>query len=172
MTKNRSATRTQTRTVDPHHTGGEPIGGITDMPASEVVVSERGPGRFTEQITIGRHVLTADEPAGIGDDAGPDPYGLLLAALGACTAMTIRMYADRKGWTLDAVTVDLHHHKVHAEDCADCDQRTSLIDHIERTVHLTGGLSDAQRARLLTIAEHCPVHRTLLSGPRIQTTLA
>lgn len=144
------------------------------VPAGEgqVVVAERGTGRFAQVIRVGeRHTLLADEPIGIGDDTGPSPYDLLLAALGACTSMTMRMYADRKGWPLEDVAVKLTHNKVHADDCAACETETGTIDVIARALVIEGPLDDAQRAKLLEIADKCPVHRTLHSETLITTEL-
>jgi putative redox protein len=135
-----------------------------------VTVLESGSGTYTQQITAGRHQFLADEPQPIGDDAGPTPYDLLLAALGACTSMTVRMYADRKGWALERVRVTLRHSRIHAKDCADCETTKGLIDHIERDVELTGDLDDTQRQRLMAIADRCPVHQTLTSEVHIATT--
>ncbi len=110
--------------------------------------------------------------AGVGGtDTGPSPYGLLLAALGSCTSMTLRMYADRKKWPLQGVTVHLHREKVHAEDCAECETRVGCIEQIERRIELAGPLDESQRQRLLEIANMCPVHRTLKAETQITTTL-
>jgi putative redox protein len=137
-----------------------------------VTVTEDGSGGYTQQIVAGHHRLVADEPRPIGDDRGPTPYDLLLAGLGACTSMTVRMYADRKGWPLERVRVTLRHSRIHAEDCADCAPSASgRIDHIDRDIELSGDLDDAQRQRLLLIAEQCPVHRTLTSEVDIATSL-
>ncbi len=137
-----------------------------------VVVREAGTGRFAQEIAAGRHVLRADEPAPAGDDSGPTPYDLLLAGLGACTAMTVRMYAARKDWPLERVAVSLRHEKIHAADCADCETREGRIDRIERRLTLAGELDEAHRARLLEIANKCPVHRTLTGEIKIITDLA
>lgn len=127
---------------------------------------------FAQQVRVGRHALTGDEPlAAGGTDTGPNPYDLLLAALGTCTSMTLGMYARRKQWPLESVTVRLSHQKVHAEDCADCDVKVGLLDRIEREIELVGALSAEQRARLLEIADKCPVHRTLTSEIAIATRL-
>ena len=136
-----------------------------------VIVTETGSGTFTRQITAGRHELIADEPTPIGDDAGPTPYDLVLAGLGACTSMTVRMYADRKGWPLERVRVTLRHSRIHAKDCADCGTSTGFVEHIDRDIELSGDLDDSQRQRLLDIAERCPVHRTLTSEVRTVTSL-
>jgi uncharacterized OsmC-like protein/pimeloyl-ACP methyl ester carboxylesterase len=135
-----------------------------------VVVSGKGPSRLAQHITAGPHHLVADEPAPAGDDTGPTPYDLLLAALGACTAMTIRLYAQRKQWPLADVTVSLRHSRIHAEECASCETQAGLLDRIERIIQLDGDLDDDQRKRLLEIADRCPVHRTLQSEILIDTT--
>lgn len=136
-----------------------------------VVVSENGRGPYGQRITAGRHVLSADEPAPVGHDTGPSPYDLLLAGLGACTAMTLRMYAARKKWPLESVTVSLRHARIHATDCAECATQTGHVDRVERTIGLTGDLDAQQREKLLGIADRCPVHRTLQSEVDVRTTL-
>jgi putative redox protein len=145
-----------------------------DAASSEgtVIVTATGAGSYTQQITAGHHRLVADEPPPIGDDIGPTPYDLLLAGLGACTSMTVRMYADRKRWPLERIRVTLRHSRIHAKDCADCETTNGWIDHIDREVELTGDLDDTQRQRLLLIAERCPVHQTLTSEVRIATSLS
>ena len=138
---------------------------------SEVIV-KGGPKGFAQEIVSGTHRLFSDEPVTQGGtDKGPSPYELLLAALGSCTSMTLRMYADRKGWPLEGVSVRLRHEKIHAEDCAECETREGLVDFIEKDLSLEGPLDDAQRQRLLEIADRCPVHRTLISEIRIETRL-
>ena len=138
-----------------------------------VLVREAGAGRFAQDMLVGGHRLRADEPLAIGgDDSGPGPYDLLLAGLGACTSMTVRMYADRKGWPLERVAVTLRHDKIHAQDCADCETREGKLDRIERALSLGGPLDDEQRRRLLEIADKCPVHRTLHSEVLIETALS
>ncbi len=137
------------------------------------VVAESGEGPYAQAINAAGHALRADEPEQHGGhDSGPGPYDLLLAALGACTSMTLRMYADRKEWPLEKVTVRLEHAKVHARDCAECETREGKVDRIGRVIGLEGALDDAQRARLLEIAERCPVHRTLHSEVWVETSLA
>jgi len=137
-----------------------------------VVVTDSGVAPFGQALLDGRHVLAADEPRGVGgQDSGPSPYELLLMALGSCTSMTLRMYAGRKQLALDRVVVRLKHAKVHAEDCADCESKTAMIDRIERQIELIGALDAAQRARLLQIADMCPVHRTLQGKVDIRTAL-
>ena len=141
--------------------------------AGEVVVAETRVGRFTEEIAVGHHRLAADEPRDAGgDDSGPGPYDYLLAALGACTAMTLRLYAERKGLPLARTVVRLSHAKIHAQDCADCETREGMLDRIERLIELEGPLDDTARRRLLEIADKCPVHRTLTSEVKIATKLA
>ena len=136
-----------------------------------VVVSDAGTGPYGQRIAVGGHQLIADEPTVVGGaDHGPTPYDLLLASLGACTAITVRMYAERKGWPLRNITVRLRHQRIHANDCASCETSTGQLDHIEREIHFEGELSDEQRARLLDIAERCPVHRTLHSEVLVSTT--
>jgi putative redox protein len=146
---------------------------MTTEPSAEgtVTVTESGPGKYTQQIAVGSHQFAADEPAPIGDDAGPTPYDFVLAGLGACTSMTVRMYADRKGWPLERVRVTLRHSRIHAQDCADCETKKGFIDQIDRDIELTGDLDDSQRQRLLAIAEQCPVHRALTSEIQISTSL-
>jgi putative redox protein len=144
-----------------------------DAASSEgtVSVTEAGTGTYTQQITAGHHRLVADEPRPIGDDTGPTTYDLLLAALGACTSMTVRMYANRKDWPLERVRVTLRHSRIHAEDCAECETTSGWIDHIDRDIELAGNLDDTQRQRLLDIANRCPVHQTLTSEVHIATSL-
>jgi putative redox protein len=136
-----------------------------------VIVTGKATG-LAQEISIGRHRLTADEPiAAGGTDTGPGPYELLLAALGSCTSMTLALYARRKQWPLEAVTVRLRHSRIHAADCASCETHEGMLDQIERDVELVGDLDAGQRARLLEIANMCPVHRTLTSQIAIQTRL-
>ncbi len=140
--------------------------------ARAVIVSGRATG-FAQEIVVGPHRISADEPtAAGGTDTGPSPYDLLLAALGACTSMTVAMYARRKQWPLRAVTVRLHHAKIHATDCETCETKEGFIDRIGREVELVGPLEEAQRSRLMEIANRCPVHRTLTSEIDIRTRLA
>jgi uncharacterized OsmC-like protein/alpha/beta superfamily hydrolase len=137
-----------------------------------VLVAERGTGAYTVAITAGPHTWLGDEPASVGgDDLGPAPYDMLTAALGACTAMTLRMYAQQKKWPLDRVSVALKHAKIYATDCATCETKTGKIDRIERLVTIEGDLSAEQRQRLLEIADKCPVHRTLHSEVNVVTRL-
>ena len=127
---------------------------------------------FVQEITAGRHQLRSDEPVSAGGtDRGPTPYDLLLGALGSCTSMTVGMYARRKQWPLRRVTVHLSHSRVHARDCAVCENEQAMLTVINREVEFEGTLSDEQRARLLAIANRCPVHITLESKIEIRTTL-
>lgn len=146
-------------------------------PTAPVVVAETGQGTFLNHVVVGSHQFLADEPESVGGfDAGPSPYDLVAAGLGACTSMTLRLYADRKGMTLDRVAVEVSHGRVHADDCAVCDEATPAsgnhIDHFERVIHVEGDLSDDDRASLLRIADRCPVHRSLEAKSHITTTLA
>ena len=137
-----------------------------------VHVSETGAGRFQQVIHSGQHRLIADEPESVGGlDTGPSPYDFLAMALGACTTMTLRMYADRKDLPLAHVSVDVNHKKIHAEDCENCEQKTGRLDRFERVIHLKGELNDAERQRLLEIADRCPVHQTLERKSTIETRL-
>jgi len=143
-----------------------------ETPRDTVVVQETGAGKFQQAIAIGPHRLIADEPVSVGGlDSGPSPYDLLLASLGACTAMTVRLYADLKKLPLERVAVSLRHEKIHAADCADCETREGKIDRVERVLALEGTLDDAARAKLLEIANKCPVHRTLHSEVSVETRL-
>jgi uncharacterized OsmC-like protein len=138
--------------------------------ATEIIV--RSGAGVAQSIEARGHTLVADEPLdGGGADTGFTPYELLLGALGSCTAMTLRMYADRRQWPLESVEVQLAHERVHAADCADCDNPdgSAFLDRISKRIVLSGSLSDDQRARLLEISERCPVQRTLQSTITIQT---
>lgn len=139
--------------------------------AGAVIV--RGRAGFAQEITAGQHRLPADEPTAVGGtDTGPSPYDLLLAALGSRTSMTIALYARRKQWPLEALTVRLRHARIHAVDCRDCETKEGMFARIEREIALSGLLTEEQRARLLEIANKCPVHRTLTSEIRIESWLA
>lgn len=136
------------------------------------VVVYTADGLCTEATADG-HALVADEPVDLGGTgAGPTPYDYLLTALGSCTAITVRMYADRKGWPLESVTVRLGRQRIHAKDCEECETENGRIDHIELELDLEGPLDDEQRQRLREIADRCPVHRTLDSEVWIQTRTA
>jgi putative redox protein len=137
---------------------------------TEIIVRS-GTG-LRQTIEVREHTLVADEPVEAGgSNAGPTPYELLLGALGACTAITVRMYAARHEWPLESVSVHLAHERVHASDCENCDnpQALAFLDRITKRVDLQGALTDDQRARLLDIAERCPVARTLGTPPIVQT---
>ena len=143
-----------------------------EQPPTEGDVVTHTEDAYRTEVTAGRHALVADEPESVGGaDAGPTPYDYLLAALGSCTGMTLRMYADRKEWPLEEATVHLTHEKVHATDCDHCDTTEGKIDRIEREIELTGDLTPEQRERLLEIANKCPVHRTLHSEIDVQSAL-
>lgn len=142
--------------------------------AKGVEVSETGLGKFQAMVVAGRHRLIADEPEAVGGlDSGPSPYGYLSAALGACTVMTLRMYAERKGLAVTRISATVTHGKVHAADCLECTQelrgRDGRIDRFERRITIEGDLDAETRARLLEIADRCPVHRTLEAGAVIVT---
>src|SRR5262249_33738662 len=139
----------------------------------KVLVRETREGKFSNQVFVGPHVIHADEPVASGGlDTGPGPYDLLAASLGACTSMTLRSYADLKGIPVERVSVELEHGKIHAADCAECETREGRIDRFDRTITLEGDLDPQQRAKLLEIADKCPVHRTLHSEVLIKTQLA
>ena len=125
---------------------------------------------FGQKVQVGPHHLTADEPVSFGGtDSGPSPYGLILAALGSCTSMTIGLYARKRSWPVEKISVSLWHSKIHAKDCDDCETKEGRIDGIEMEIHLDGALTDEQRAKLMEIAEKCPVHQTLTSEINIKT---
>jgi uncharacterized OsmC-like protein/pimeloyl-ACP methyl ester carboxylesterase len=139
----------------------------------QVVVRETRNSKLQQTVTIGPHRLVADEPVAVGgEDTGPGPYDFLLTALGACTSMTMRLYADRKALPLDRVTVTLRHSKIYAKDCEECETREGMLDQIDRVIGMEGALDADQRKRLLEIADKCPVHRTLTSEIRILTKAA
>ncbi len=143
----------------------------TESEAGVVTVRETRDGRFQQEIMSGPHRFLADEPVRLGGlDSGPSPYDLVLAGLGACTAMTLRLYAERKQLPLDRVTIQLSHDKIHAEDCEDCETKEGKIDRIERVISMEGALDPDDRARLMEIADKCPVHKTLTSEIKIRTS--
>lgn len=134
-------------------------------------IAHSGAG-LLQELEIGPHRLRSDEPVDLGGtDLGPTPYGLLSASLAACTSMTLRLYARQKGWPLEEVLVRVRHEKIYAKDCAECETREGRVDRLQRAITLTGALDEAQRKRLLEIADRCPVHRSLSSEVRIETRL-
>jgi putative redox protein len=138
-----------------------------------VVVRETRNGQFQQTVSIGPHRMMADEPVAAGGaDTGPGPYDFLLAGLGACTSMTMRLYAERKSLPLERVTVTLKHSKIYAQDCAECETKTGTLDQIERVIAMEGTLDTEQRKKLMEIADKCPVHRTLTSEIHIVTHAA
>ncbi|WP_298269783.1 bifunctional alpha/beta hydrolase/OsmC family protein [uncultured Bradyrhizobium sp.] len=138
-----------------------------------VVVQETRNGKFQQIVATGPHRLIADEPVTVGgDDSGPGPYDFLLTGLGACTSMTMRMYADRKSLPVDRITVTLQHSKIYAKDCEECETREGMLDQIDRVIRIEGNLDADQRKRLMEIADKCPVHKTLTSEVRIVTKAA
>lgn len=136
-----------------------------------VMVRNNPRARIGQEVIIGPHRFAADEPEPLGEDTGPTPHQLLAAALGACTATTLILYARRKDWPLESVSVILKHHQVDAADCGECATREGKVDHIERAIQLGGELSQEQRIRLLEIADRCPVRRTLASEIHIESRL-
>ena len=142
-----------------------------DVGEARVVMVRSSEGGLAQEIIVGPHHLSTDEPELPGTDTGPTPYQLLSAALGACTSITLTAYARRKEWPLESVTVVLTHGKIHAKDCEECETRDGKVDRIERVVTLTGDLSASERTRLLEIADKCPVHRSLHSEVKVRTRL-
>ena len=144
-----------------------------EIGAGDTVVIERGLGKFANIISSNGHRLLADEPESYGGtNTGPTPYDLLSSSLGACTAMTIRMYAEHKNIPLERVAVKVNHKKIHARDCEDCETKDGRIDYMSKEIELLGDdLSDEQRAGMLRIADKCPVHRTLHSEVKVETKL-
>ncbi|WP_430414576.1 OsmC family protein [Parasphingorhabdus sp.] len=139
--------------------------------SASIVTVSTAEGKFQQNIRVGQHRFVADEPLSVGGiDSGPSPYDLLLAALGSCTSMTIKMYADFKNIPLESVDIELEHSRDHAEDCDNCSNDDNRIDVIDRSIILRGELTDAQRQKLLEIAEKCPVHKTLENRIDIHTT--
>jgi uncharacterized OsmC-like protein/fermentation-respiration switch protein FrsA (DUF1100 family) len=146
---------------------------VTGEAPRNVVVRETRSSKFQQTVTVGPHHLLADEPvAAGGEDSGLGPYDFVLAGLGACTSMTMRLYAERKSLPLERVTVTLKHSKIHAEDCAECETKAGMLDQIDRVIAMEGTLDAEQRGKLMEIADKCPVHRTLTSEVRILTVAA
>lgn len=146
---------------------------MSEQPPKKIVHIHHGEQHYKTVMTVGRHEITADEPKDLGgQDQGPDPYDLLLMSLGSCSAITMRMYADRKKWSLEDVYLELRHYKVHARDCEACEDSDARLDYIEKEIIVKGDLNEEQVARLLEISKKCPVHRTLLSENNIDSTIA
>jgi putative redox protein len=144
----------------------------SSITSGTVIVASTGKGAFEQVMLDGRHVLHADEPvAAGGGDTGPGPYELLLMALGSCTSMTVHLYAVRKKWPLEQVVVSLSQERVHVQDCTNCEDPGAMVHRIEKRIELIGPLDDVQRARLMEIADHCPVHRALTSRIEIRSAL-
>ena len=144
--------------------------GDEQIEVGTVLVRETGNGKFQQEVLSGPHRFLADEPVKVGGlDSGPGPYDLLLAGLGACTSMTLRLYAEHKKLPLERVSVRLMHNRIHAEDCLNCETREGMVDRIDRNITMEGPLDAEQRKRLLEIADKCPVHRTLESEIEIRT---
>jgi uncharacterized OsmC-like protein/fermentation-respiration switch protein FrsA (DUF1100 family) len=145
---------------------------MDELRADNAVTARTSAGAFRTEIRLGSHSIVADEPTAVGgDNLGPTPYDLLASALGACTTMTLRMYAERKKWPLEEAVVTLKHSRVHEEDEERCETEDARLDRLDRDLKLVGPLSSDQRQRLLEIADRCPVHRTLSAGVRIATRL-
>jgi putative redox protein len=156
-----------TRYLDP--VASEEAADLGEAPR-QVVVRETRNSKFQQTVSIGPHRLLADEPVPAGgEDTGPGPYDFVLAGLGACTSMTMRLYADRKALPLERTTVTLSHRKIHAEDCAECETKAGMLDQIDMVIAMEGALDAEQRKRLMEIADKCPVHRTLTSEIQIVT---
>jgi uncharacterized OsmC-like protein/pimeloyl-ACP methyl ester carboxylesterase len=150
----------------------EPAADLGEAPRN-VVVLETRQSKFQQTIAVGPHRMLADEPlAAGGEDTGPGPYDFVLAGLGACTSMTMRLYADRKSLPLERVTVTLKHSKIYAQDCAECETKSGMLDQIDRLIAMEGPLDAEQRKKLMEIADKCPVHRTLTSEIHIVTHAA
>lgn len=145
---------------------------IETLPIETLTVAETGRAKYAVDITAGEHHLIADEPADLGGgDLGPTPHEYVLAGLGACTVMTLRMYADRKQMPLKSISVKLSRRKIKAADCPDCRTTEGEVEEMSREITLTGDLDDASRKRLMEIADRCPVHRTLTGEIKIRTKL-
>jgi uncharacterized OsmC-like protein len=146
--------------------------GQTEMKPADVVVRGNA-SAFLQEVVSGKHHLRADEPVSVGgSDAGPGPYDYLLIALGVCTSMTVGLYARRKQWPLENITVSLRHSRIHAKDCEECETKEGMLDRIDAEIELTGSLTAEQHAKLMEIAAKCPVHRTLTSEINIRLRAA
>jgi uncharacterized OsmC-like protein len=147
---------------------------MAEAPAVPEVVVRGGASGLRQELEASGHTWLADEPVSYGGTGeGPTPYDLLLGALGACTSMTLRLYADRRKWPLEGTVIRLSHHRIHKEDCVDCEKKDSdaTLERVERTLELQGPLTEEQREKLLLVAEHCPVHKTLKKGLEVHTRL-
>lgn len=136
------------------------------------VIAKIDRSKYKTTIQFQNHQLVADEPKPLGSDAGPNPYDLLLAALGACVSITLRMYADRKGWDLEEVQVNLSQSRVYAEDCEDCESEDGYVHVIEKKIKFIGDLTQEQIQRLLVISDKCPVNKTLTNEIKIVTKIS
>lgn len=148
---------------------------MADTPAKKIIhvhLPENEP--FKTTLTAGKHEIIADEPTSVpgGKNQGPDPYDLLLMSLGTCTAMTMKMYSERKKWPVQDIYIELRHNQNHAKDCKDCESPSSKIDFIEKEIIIKGDLTNEQKERMLEISKKCPVHRTLLSDIEINSSLS
>lgn len=145
---------------------------MSESEKKKIVHFHLGDANYKTVMTAGNHELIADEPEDAGGkDEGPDPYDYLLMALGSCSVITMKMYADRKEWPVEDIFIEMRHHKAHAEDCVDCDDPNARIDKIEKDIIVKGDLSDEQLERLLEISKKCPVHKTLLNDVEIVSTV-
>ncbi len=133
------------------------------------IIVKIGKEKYESTLTNGRHKIIADEPIPIGQDKGPNPYDFLLMSLGSCVAITLRMYADRKGWDLEEVQVNLSQNRIHARECEECESKDNFVHIIEKEIKLIGNLDDSQRKRLIQISDKCPVNKTLLNEIKIKT---
>ncbi|SES93786.1 OsmC family protein [Hymenobacter actinosclerus] len=146
---------------------------MTDTPLNEYTVAVKvGPEALTADVRAGRHTWLVDEPTAVGGlDRGPTPYDLLLSALGACTAITLRLYASRKQWPLEGIEVRLRHGRVHEQDCEKCEEPGHMLEQVDKELRLLGPLTPEQRKRLEIISSKCPVQKTLQASLRIVTTV-
>lgn len=145
---------------------------MTSSSEQKIVHIHHGKENYKTTLTAGNHELIADEPEGKGGkNSGPDPYDYLLMSLGSCTVITVKMYADRKKWAVEDIYVELRHQKTHAQDCIECDDPKAKIDKIEKEIIVKGDLTEEQVERLLEISRKCPVHKTLLGGIEIESTV-
>ncbi len=146
---------------------------MSDSKEKKIIHVHLGEGHYKTTLTAGRHELLADEPESAGGkDEGPDPYDYLLMSLGSCTAITLRMYADRKKWPVEDIYVELRHFKDHADDCEECDEKSAKIDKIEKELIISGDLDQEQLDKLLEISEKCPVNKTLKGTIEMNTTVS